>query len=256
VINPRHRTLAPAHPDADESSMTYATVLFDLDHTLFDFDASEALAFAGALAVAGIDDPLPHLATYRRLNAALWAAAERGEIRSSTIRNLRFEQLALELGLDASVALDMADAYIAGLSVHGDLYPGARDVLETLHGRVAMAVVSNGLGEVVHARLDRLDVRALFDVVVVSSEVGVTKPDPGIFDVAFDRLGWPDKSSALMVGDSLTSDIAGGATYGIDTCWYNPDGRHPAVADEFAHEIGSLVEVLDVIGVTSTGDCR
>jgi len=236
--------------------MTYATVLFDLDHTLFDFDASEALAFAGALAAAGVDDPLPYLATYRRLNSALWAAAERGEIRSSTIRNLRFEQLAIELGLEPSIASDMADAFIAGLSEHGDLYPGARDVLETLNGRVAMAVVSNGLGEVVHARLDRLDVRDMFDVVVVSSEVGVAKPDPGIFDVAFERLGRPDKSATLMVGDSLTSDIAGGATYGIDTCWYNPDGRRPTAGDEFVHEIGSLSEVLDVIGVTSTDGCR
>jgi YjjG family noncanonical pyrimidine nucleotidase len=242
--------------DADELTMVYSTVLFDLDHTLFDFDASEALAFAGALAAAGIDDAVPHLATYRRLNAALWAAAERGEIRSSTIRNLRFEQLALELGLDATIAPAMADAFISGLSAHGDLYPGAREVLETLHGRVTMGVISNGLGEVVHARLGRLELRSFFDVVVVSSEVGVAKPDPGMFDVAFERLARPAKASALMIGDSLTSDIAGGTEYGIATCWYNPNGRQPSAGDEFTYEISSLTQLPDVIGVTSSECCR
>jgi YjjG family noncanonical pyrimidine nucleotidase len=236
--------------------MTYATVLFDLDHTLFDFDASEALAFSGALLVAGIDDAIPHLATYRRLNHALWASAERGEIRSSTIRHLRFEQLALELGLDASLAPAMADAFIAGLSEHGDLYPGAREVLETLYGRLTLAVISNGLGDVVHARLERLGIAGFFDAVVVSSEIGVAKPHPSIFDVAFERLGWPPRAGVLIVGDSLTSDIAGGNAYGIDTCWYNPNGRHPAAGDEFTHEIASLTELLDVIGVTSSGGCR
>jgi YjjG family noncanonical pyrimidine nucleotidase len=236
--------------------MPYPTVLFDLDHTLFDFDASEALAFAGALAVAGIDDPVPHLATYRRLNSALWAAAERGEIRSSTIRNLRFEQLALELGVEAALAPAMADAFIAGLSAHGDLYPGVREVLEMLHERVTLAVISNGLGEVVHARLERLGIAEFFETVVVSSEVGVAKPDPVIFDAAFERLGRPDRSSALMVGDSLTSDIAGGNAYGVDTCWYNPNGRQPAVGDDFTHEIASLKQLPDVLGVTADNGCR
>jgi YjjG family noncanonical pyrimidine nucleotidase len=249
-------TLGAARCDADELTMPYSTVLFDLDHTLFDFDASEALAFAGALEIAGIDDAIPHFATYRRLNSALWAAAERGEIRSSTIRDLRFEQLALELGLDPAIAPAMADAFIEGLSVHGDLYPGAREVLETLHRHVAMAVISNGLGEVVHARLERLDVGRFFEVVVVSSEAGVAKPDPHIFDVAFERLGRPAKSSALMIGDSLTSDIAGGVAYGIDTCWYNPNGRHPSAGGEFTDEISSLTELPDVIGVTSAERCR
>ena len=84
-------------------------MLFDLDHTIFDFDTSEELAFAEALGVVGIDDAAAHLATYRRLNNALWAAAERGEIRSNQIRNLRFEQLAGELGLGADAATVAGD---------------------------------------------------------------------------------------------------------------------------------------------------
>jgi YjjG family noncanonical pyrimidine nucleotidase len=228
----------------------YDTVLLDLDHTIFDFDASEAAAFAEALALIGIDDPDQHFPTYSRLNTALWAAAERGEIRSAEIRNRRFELLLTELDLDAdqaTVAL-IADAFVHGLGAHGDLYPGARDVLGEIARRTTVALVSNGLGEVVHARLARLSIDELFDAVIVSSEVGASKPSAAIFDAAFDRLGEPDKTSAVMVGDSLSSDIAGGAAYGIATCWYNPTGR-PAgdSAPPITHEISSLTALIDLI---------
>lgn len=231
----------------------FSTILFDLDHTLFDFDTSEELAFAEALALLGIDDAAAHLPTYRELNNALWAAAERGEIRSSEIRNVRFAQLAQTLGLDVDpdAVTAVADRYIAGLGVYGGLFPDALDVLDALAPIASLAVVSNGLGEVVHARLVRLGLSDFFDAVVVSSEVGVAKPHPGIFDVAFDRLGRPEPSTALMVGDSLSSDIAGGNAYGIATCWYNPHGRTASPADRFTYEVSSL---SDLIGIARTGD--
>jgi 2-haloacid dehalogenase len=84
--------------------------------------------------------------------------------------------------------------------------------------------------------------------VIISAEVGWAKPGTEIFDLAFEQLGWPDRSGALMIGDSLTSDIQGGINYGIDTCWYNPtapDGgrdRSPAT-----HEVSDLKSVLGLI---------
>jgi len=230
----------------------YSTVLFDLDHTIFDFDTSEEFAFGEALAVVGVEDAPAHLATYRRLNNALWAAAERGEIRSNQIRNVRFEQLARELGLDADAAtvVAMADAFVNGLGLYGDLYPGALEVLDVLSAGAMLAVISNGLGEVVYARLARLDLSDYFDAVVVSSEVGVAKPSPAIFEAAFERLGSPDKATTLMVGDSLSSDIAGGTAFGIDTCWYNPHHRPPAAADRFTYEVAALAELPAIVGVS------
>jgi 2-haloacid dehalogenase len=203
--------------------------------------------------VAGVRDAAPHLATYRRLNSALWAAAERGEIRSSQIRNVRFEQLAGAIGLDldGDGVRAMADAFIAGLGHHGELYPGAREVLDALVEGASLAVISNGLGEVVYARLARLDLSDYFDAVVVSSEVGVAKPGAAIFDAAFERLGSPDRSTALMVGDSLSSDIAGGTAYGIDTCWFNPHRRPHADNDRFTYQIEDLHELVAIVG---TGD--
>ena len=229
----------------------YDTLLVDLDHTIFDFDASEVAAFDAALALLGIESgtTAEHLATYQRVNNALWAAAERGEIQSTEIRNLRFELLAAELGIaaEAEAVLAVADAFVHGLGAHGDLFPGALDVLEHLAPRVDMAIVSNGLGEVVHARLARLGIGRLFRAVVVSSEVGASKPDPKIFDAAFEVLGRPPKCSTLMVGDSLTSDMAGGRGYGIDTCWFNPDRRQPRPTDVFTYEISDLGDLIGIV---------
>ena len=114
-----------------------------------------------------------------------------------------------------------------------------------------LAVISNGLGEVVYARLARLGLSDYFDAVVVSSEVGVAKPNPAIFEAAFERLGSPDKATTLMVGDSLTSDIAGGSAFGIDTCWYNPPppptggGRQVHVRSRRARRAAAIVGVGD-----------
>lgn len=70
------------------------------------------------------------------------------------------------------------------------------------------------------------------------------KPRPGIFDVAFARMGRPRKDEALMIGDSLTSDIKGGSDYGIDTCWYNPSGAPCPTDVAITYEIHALGELL------------
>lgn len=119
-------------------------------------------------------------------------------------------------------------------------------MLDRLSNTVGLALVTNGLGEVQRARLTRLDLERYFDAVVISGEVGTAKPGNAIFDLTFERLGRPDRAGALMVGDSLTSDIRGGADYGIDTCWYNPGGDSPngIVA---TYEAASLTEIVGIV---------
>jgi FMN phosphatase YigB (HAD superfamily) len=75
--------------------------------------------------------------------------------------------------------------------------------------------------------------------IVVSDEIGIAKPNTGIFDAAFEALGWPAKREVLMIGDSLTSDMQGGIDYGIDTCWFNPDGEENRLGLPITHEVGS-----------------
>ncbi len=227
--------------------MTYTTVLLDFDHTLLDSDTSEIEAYTLALRNQGVADPMAHFATYKRINLALWAAVERGELLPKDVKSKRFELLMGELGLSADIE-QMAHDFVVGFATYGDLYPGAVALLEDLADRVRLCLITNGLSEVQRPRIERLGIEKYFDATVVSAEVGVTKPGGAIFDIAFERLGNPAKGDVLMVGDSLSSDIKGGADYGIDTCWYNPNGKTAGPEDRITYEIKALADLLDLVG--------
>jgi 2-haloacid dehalogenase len=223
--------------------MAFTVFLLDLDHTLFDTESSERAAFEQTMLAAGVPEARAWFQTYQRINLELWSAMERGELQPGMIRNLRFERFVRECDLDANPQ-QMADDFVTGLGAYGDLYAGARAVLEQLSGRVPMALVTNGFGEVQRSRIARLGLDEYFDTVAISGELGAAKPDPGIFDFVFESLGSPPRESAVMVGDNLSADIAGGANYGIATCWYNPHGRTPDTPHAIDHEISDLQELL------------
>nr|MDJ0498493.1 HAD-IA family hydrolase [Acidimicrobiia bacterium] len=102
--------------------------------------------------------------------------------------------------------------------------------------------------EVVRARIARLGLEPLFDAIVISGEVGVSKPDAAIFELALVALGQPEKPTALMVGDSLSSDITGANNFGIAACWYNPARKTRPNGVNIDHEIASLDELPAVAG--------
>ena len=112
-----------------------------------------------------------------------------------------------------------------------------------------MVLLTNGLKAVQRPRFARSALRECFHDVVISEEVGFAKPDPRIFDIAFERMGQPAKEEVLMVGDSLNADIRGGIGYGIDTCWFNPEGAPREGGSELAirYEIRHLGELASLI---------
>jgi len=221
--------------------MRYTTLLFDLDHTLFDFDTSETEAFTAALEGVGIEATNGYHELFISINKALWRRVEAGELTPDDVRVVRFERLFGEAGLEAD-AHQVAEDYLIGLGAYGDLYPGALDLLNELSEVASLALVSNGIGQVVRDKVKRLDLDRYFDAIVISGEVGIAKPHSGFFDVAFERLGHPDKATTLMVGDSLASDIRGGIDFGIDTCWYAPD-TNMVPTQVPTYRVGSLTEI-------------
>lgn len=224
---------------------TYETILFDLDHTLLDSDTSMAVAYERTMRSVGVDDPWALHPIFERINAALWAAVERHEIGPEQVRTTRFERLVDELSLNADPAA-MGDRFVAELGANGELYPGTVETLDALAPVVSMAIVTNGIGEVQRTRIERLGLERYLDAVVISGEVGVAKPGPAIFDIVFADLDEPDRATTLMVGDSLSSDMAGGANYGIATCWYNRNGRSSAGVTAM-HEIADITQLVDIV---------
>ncbi|MFN8629072.1 MAG: YjjG family noncanonical pyrimidine nucleotidase [Chloroflexota bacterium] len=225
----------------------YPWLLFDADDTLFDYGRAETDALVGAFAAQGVGFQDAWLPVYQRVNAAAWRLLEEGAVTAARLRVLRFEQLFSELRLALDPAAFSA-VYLRQLSQQAHLVDGALDVLKSLHATHRFAIITNGLSDVQRPRLASSPLAPLIDHVLISEELGVAKPAPGFFDIAIERLGSPDRRDLLIIGDSLSSDIAGGAASGIDTCWFNPGGL-PQRADVVpTYEIRSLEELRAIVG--------
>lgn len=217
----------------------YLWLLFDLDGTLLDYDAAEAAALKACLedVEVALTDELAEV--YRKVNRALWRRFERGEVDAEEIRGERFRQLVDELALDADPRV-MSEHYIRHLADSTHVIDGAREVVDQLRREHRIAFITNGLSDVQRPRIEATGFGALADVIVISDEEGTSKPDPRFFDLAFARMGDPEPASALVIGDSLTSDMAGGAAYGLDTCWVNPAGRENDLGVDITYEIADV----------------
>ncbi|MEE8138653.1 MAG: YjjG family noncanonical pyrimidine nucleotidase [Thermoanaerobaculia bacterium] len=228
--------------------MLYQWILFDADGTLFDYDRAEAEALAETWRQAGLEPAAEVFAAYRRINGNLWREFERGEISQQHLRATRFSRLLHELELDADPAAVSA-AYLRNLSRCSQLLDGAAELLAFLHGRLGLVLLTNGIPDVQRPRIEGSGIAQLFAAVVISGEVGAAKPSREIFDEAFRRMGDPAREEVLIVGDSLSSDIRGGAGYGIDTCWFNPQQRPREEGCEISYEIQRLDELPPILGL-------
>ncbi|HEY3344303.1 MAG TPA: YjjG family noncanonical pyrimidine nucleotidase [Anaerolineaceae bacterium] len=224
----------------------YPWLLFDADDTLFDYQRAECLALERAFRSAGLDYAETNLELYRRINQGLWEALERQEITSETLRVRRFELLLENLRLTYS-PMQLSAAYLGHLAQCAELIEGAADVLHSLAATCRLAIVTNGLQAVQRSRLAHSSIRDTISDLIISEEIGAAKPSPAFFVTAFARLGNPAKSEALLVGDSLSSDMQGGIGYGIDTCWYNPTGQPRPGALAITYEIAHLRDLLEIV---------
>ncbi|HSN57138.1 MAG TPA: YjjG family noncanonical pyrimidine nucleotidase [Candidatus Sulfomarinibacteraceae bacterium] len=227
--------------------MTYAWIFFDADGTLFDYASAEAAALEGGFRALGLSWDPAYGPLYTGINAAIWLEFERGEIDQVRLRTERFERLFAEVGLAADTA-EFSRCYLEVLARQAALLPGAEAVVRRLTGSHEMLLLTNGLAEVQRPRFAAAPIRDCFADVVISEEVGLAKPDPAIFDLALERVGSPERSTVLVVGDSLSSDIAGGAAAGLDTCWFNPEGAGNGHGVAPTHEIRRLRQLLEIVG--------
>lgn len=218
-------------------------LLLDLDGTVLDFEASQAHALREVVAELGVEWVEEHAATYARINVALWESYERGEIEASELRATRWRRYLRALEVEGDVD-QVGEDYLRRFAAGAHLIEGAAEAVAALADRMTIVAVTNGFGDVQHERLERSGLAPHLAGVVVSDEVGAAKPHPEIFDVAFRVAGHPARERVAIVGDSLTSDIAGGRAYGITTIWVNPARADHAPHPAPDHTVDHLAELL------------
>ena len=179
----------------------------------------------------GIEPDAETVQTYRTINEELWRQLEKGQIRREKLLNERFSRFLKAIDA-AGDGAEMNRYYLEQLSTHPDLMNAeVLDVLRELSEVATLAVVSNGVHKVQTRRLAESGVSNFMEDVFISEKLGCEKPGARIFDAALRALGVENREHVLMVGDSLTSDIQGGANAGLDTCWFNPNLREPGQGD-------------------------
>lgn len=224
----------------------YDWLLFDADGTIYDFDAAAYDAVTSVFAHAGIAATQEHRDLYARINHGCWLELELGELSAEMLRAERFRRLLSQLDIPGD-AEDLSQHFLLKLSQGNEFITGARDLLWVLHTRFNMLLITNGLSEVQRPRFAARNMSRFFKEIVISDEVGVAKPDPAIFDICFERMGNPDRDKVLIIGDSLTSDMQGGITYGIDTCWFNPSGKPKPIDMDITFEIRNLYDLVPLL---------
>lgn len=217
-------------------------IFFDADETLFTFDSFSGLQrmFLDYSVTFTAED----FQDYQAVNQPLWVDYQNGAITSLQLQHQRFTSWAERLNVKPG---DLNDAFMNAMAEICAPLPGAVSLLNALKGKVKMGIITNGFTSLQQIRLERTGLREHFDLLIISEEVGVAKPDRRVFDYALEQAGNPDRSRVLMVGDTAESDIRGGMNAEWATCWLNahqrplPEGITPDWTVTSLHELELLL---------------
>lgn len=220
-------------------------LFLDLDDTILDFHKAERIAVSKTFREFGIAPTDEVLERYKSINIAHWKMLERGELTRAEVLVNRFRALFEEYGLTCNAAA-VATSYEDNLSIGHFFLPGAEEAVERLSKKYRLFLASNGTAKVQAGRMTSANLYRFFEKVFVSEEIGHNKPSRDYFDAAIAQIPGFDPAKAMMVGDSLTSDIKGGINAGIRTCWVNP--KHlpadPDIPADYEIEVLSQLEAL------------
>ncbi|MFS9108725.1 YjjG family noncanonical pyrimidine nucleotidase [Streptococcus infantis] len=228
--------------------MTYKFLLFDLDHTLLDFDAAEDVALSQLLNEEGVEDIQTYKNYYVPMNKALWKDLEQKKITKVELVNTRFEKLFAHFGIEKDGAY-LAARYQFFLSKQGQIFPGVEDLLKNLiHQGYELYAATNGITTIQTGRLAQSGLAPYFNQVFISEQLQTQKPDALFYEKIGQQIAGFSKEKTLMIGDSLTADIQGGNNAGIATIWYNPHHLENHTQAKPTYEVDSyqaLLELLD-----------
>ncbi len=227
----------------------YEFLFLDLDDTILDFHKAERIALSKTIREFGAEPTEEILTLYHHINKAHWEMLERGELTRDEVLVNRFGALFARLGMEIDKC-SCAKVYEKNLSIGHYFLPGAEEAVDALSKKYRLFLASNGTASVQKGRMTSANLYRFFEKVFVSQEIGYNKPSKDYFERAFAQIEGFDRSKAIIVGDSLSSDILGGNNAGIATCWVNPthaprkDGIRVDYEIEALSQLSALLEQL------------
>ena len=238
--------------------MSYKLVLIDLDDTLFYYPKTEKEAFRrtfeelrffveSELGNAKKEEVYEKIKDrYKDVNLQLWKDLEKGAVDKDRLKVVRFEKIIEEFDLKYD-PYEMSELYLKKLGEGIFPFEATEKLCEYLHSKYKVGIVTNGIKEVQHSRIENSTIAKYIDKIIISDEVGVNKPDKRIFEYAMNYFEIMDKSEVIMIGDSLGADIKGGQNAGIDTCWVNLRHNVNDTGIVPKYEVRKLEELFEIL---------
>lgn len=231
----------------------YKAVFLDWDDTIGDWASAEHHALQDLYAHYPLNELYPayedFIDAYKPYNLMLWGQYGRGEITKDYLHLERFlrplkpaEGAMIAGRSKVEMAHEMGDVFLQLTNRYFSVLPDAARVVRLLAERYPLTIISNGFKEVQYYKFAHSGLEDCFTHILISEEVGINKPQPGIFEIALAKNGITN-AEAVMIGDSYSSDIAGAKAAGIDQIWL-----HDGPTDETAtYIIPRLADVLHIL---------
>ena len=221
-------------------------LFLDLDDTILDFKMAERTAIPKTLSAFGITVTEELLQRYHAINKTCWEMLERGEITRAQVGTQRFAQLFAQEGVEGDPEA-CNELYLKNLAIGHYFLPGAQETVQRLSKKYRLYIASNGTASVQEGRMTSANLYPYFEKVFVSQDLGANKPAKEFFERSFAQIPEFDLKKAMIVGDSLTSDILGGINAGIATCWVNPGHKPGKPEIQPDYEIESLAQLEELL---------
>ncbi len=227
-------------------------VFIDIDNTILSFDEYVKVAMREGFEKFGLREYEKWMfGIFLSVNSQLWRAIEKKELNLEGLRQVRWKLIfdKLDIDFDAVVFEDYFRECLRESAIPVD---GAYEMLDYLSGKYTLCAASNGPSNQQIHRLAIGNMLDCFEAVYVSEDMGASKPSEKFFERAFidlsDRLGEEIKpEESLIIGDSITADMVGGAQFGMKTCWYNRHKAQPPKKVDLDYIVTSLHEVKKIL---------
>ncbi len=222
-------------------------LLFDADNTLFDFDKNNHRAFQRTCQRNGLPFSEENYALYHRINEALWRELERGERDKLSVLTERFTRFAQAVGRSVDADKCNRDQQ-EGLSMPPIMIDGAEEVCRALaEAGHRLYLITNAVARVQRSRFAASPLPPYFQDVFISEEAGFSKPDIRFFNYVSAALPDMTAQNALVIGDSLTSDIRFANNAGLPCCWFDRYGQTAPADLRIDYTITDLTELLAIV---------
>ena len=204
------------------SSGKITDIFFDLDHTLYDFEANAKATFEDAFREYNVVLSRDFMEVFTPINDAYWQKLTHNQVSRETLRYGRLKDSfdVLGVSVDDEIIYAISDYFIKNLSTKGKVFPGTFEILDYLQPKYHLHLITNGPEEVQQQKLEVTKLKPYFKTMTTSEKAGVKKPYPEIFEFAL-KSAQTQASRSVMIGDNLEADVEGAINAGLEAVFFN-----------------------------------